>query len=174
MHKTELSELKANLARARKLVINSPKHLREEREAEVERLERAMKRTESIVNREKREHAEQSALEKIKKEEKEKREHGKKGWWLKDSEKKEIRARARLDAIAQEGGKRAVKKALEKKQKKNGQKEKKSRPFAAPARPARDVPAEGGESRKRGREEGRRERPESGSRPPHKRPRVDR
>jgi len=86
MHKTELSELKANLARARKLVINSPKHLREEREAEVERLERAMKRTESIVNREKREHAEQSALEKIKKEEKEKREHGKKGWWLKDCE----------------------------------------------------------------------------------------
>jgi len=37
--------------------------------------------------------------------------------------------RARYEAIAEEGGKRAVKKAIEKRQKKIGQKEKKSRPY---------------------------------------------
>lgn len=46
------------------------------------------------------------------------------------AEKKDIKARARLDVIAKEGGKKAVKKAIEKKQRKIGQKEKKSRPFA--------------------------------------------
>ena len=37
--------------------------------------------------------------------------------------------RARYEALAAEGGKRAVKKAIEKRQKKIGQKEKKSRPY---------------------------------------------
>lgn len=46
------------------------------------------------------------------------------------AEKKEFLVRARYDALAAEGGKRAVKKAIEKKQKKIGQKEKRSRPFA--------------------------------------------
>jgi ribosomal RNA-processing protein 36 len=45
------------------------------------------------------------------------------------AEKKELLAKARLDAIASVGGKQAVKKAIEKKQKKIGQKEKKMRPF---------------------------------------------
>jgi len=36
---------------------------------------------------------------------------------------------ARYEALAADGGKRAVKRAMEKKQKKIGQKEKKSRPF---------------------------------------------
>lgn len=38
--------------------------------------------------------------------------------------------RARYDALAASGGRVAVKKAIEKKQKKNNQKEKRSRPFA--------------------------------------------
>lgn len=42
--------------------------------------------------------------------------------------------KARYDAIASNGGKRAVKKAIEKKQKKQNQKEKRSRPFPAPGR----------------------------------------
>lgn len=46
------------------------------------------------------------------------------------ADKKELLVRARYDALAAAGGKRAVKKAIEKKQKKIGQKEKKSRPFA--------------------------------------------
>lgn len=45
------------------------------------------------------------------------------------AEKKALLAKARLDAIASVGGKRAVKKAIEKKEKKVSQKEKKMRPF---------------------------------------------
>lgn len=47
------------------------------------------------------------------------------------ADKKELLVRARYDALAQAGGKSAVKRAIEKKQKKISQKEKKSRPFAA-------------------------------------------
>lgn len=43
--------------------------------------------------------------------------------------KRELLIRARYEALAADGGKRAVKKAIEKKQKKIGQKEKKSRPY---------------------------------------------
>jgi len=46
------------------------------------------------------------------------------------ADKKALLVRARHDALAVTGGKRAVKKAIEKKRKKIGQKEKKSRPFA--------------------------------------------
>ena len=48
------------------------------------RLELAVKRAESTVNKEKRELAEQQAFAKLKREEKEKRKVGKKDWWLKD------------------------------------------------------------------------------------------
>ncbi|KAF8523081.1 hypothetical protein BU17DRAFT_75025 [Hysterangium stoloniferum] len=161
LHKSELTTLKESLSRARKLLISSPRHLREERQQEVQRLEQAVKRAESTVNRERREEAERKALEKINKEEKDKRKTGKKNWWLKDADKKAVRVRARLDAIAESGGKRAVKKAIEKKQKKIGQKEKKSRPFLRPEH------SDG--SRKHQREEsGNSERRSS------KRPRVDR
>lgn len=46
------------------------------------------------------------------------------------ADKKELLLRARYDNIATTGGKSAIKKAIEKRQKKIGQKEKKSRPFA--------------------------------------------
>jgi len=48
---------------------------------------------------------------------------------LNSAEKRELVTRARYDALAAKGGKRAVKKAIEKKQKKISQKEKRSRPF---------------------------------------------
>lgn len=44
------------------------------------------------------------------------------------AEKKELLIRARHDALSQQGGRLAVKKAIEKKQKKISQKEKKRRP----------------------------------------------
>lgn len=44
------------------------------------------------------------------------------------ADKRELLTKARYEAIEQEGGKRAVKKAIAKKQQKNEQKEKKSRP----------------------------------------------
>jgi ribosomal RNA-processing protein 36 len=45
-------------------------------------------------------------------------------------EKKDLLLKARFEALQAEGGKRAIKKAIEKKQKKVAGKEKKSRPFA--------------------------------------------
>lgn len=64
------------------------------------------------------------------------------------ADEKAIRQRARLDALAESGGQRAVKKAEERKQRKIGQKEKKSRPFPAPPRPQSENNSSG--SKKRG------------------------
>ncbi|KAJ7634264.1 hypothetical protein DFH06DRAFT_1284458 [Mycena polygramma] len=129
-HKTELRTLRENLKAARKLLASSPRDLRPEREAEIGRLEMAVKRAESMVNKDRRAKVDQEALTKLSEGERAKRKEGKGGWWMKEAEKKEFLVRARYDALAAEGGKRAVKKAIEKKQKKIGQKEKKSRPFA--------------------------------------------
>ncbi|KDQ63597.1 hypothetical protein JAAARDRAFT_169593 [Jaapia argillacea MUCL 33604] len=130
MHQTELSTLRENLKRARKLLSSSPRDLREERAMEVARLEQAVKRAESSVNRDKRDKIEEAAIHRVKKDELEKRKQGKGAWFMKDSSKKELLVRARYDALAESGGKRAVKKAIDKKQKKISQREKKSRPFA--------------------------------------------
>lgn len=174
MHTEELTTLKDNLKRARKLLATSPRDLREEREKEVQRLEKAMKRTESLVNKDRREKIEQEALGKVAAEEKAKRKEGKGAWYLKQCEyyafsssisfllfhyptkcmlmvgtivadKKEMLLRAKYDALAATGGSRAVKKAMEKKQKKIGQKEKKRRPFAAaPPPPSSSATARAG------------------------------
>ncbi|KAF7306896.1 hypothetical protein MIND_00482100 [Mycena indigotica] len=128
-HKTELQTLRENLKLARKRVASSPRDLREEREAEVQRLERAVKRTESLVNQDRKGKIDRDALAALRETEKAKQKDGKKAWWMKTSEKKEVIMRARYEALASEGGSRAVKKAIEKKQRKIGQKEKKSRPF---------------------------------------------
>lgn len=84
MHKTELSTLKDNLKRAKKMLASSPRDQREEREREVAKLEQAVKRAESNVNRDKREQVEQEALQKVKQEEKEKRKAGKGVWHMKE------------------------------------------------------------------------------------------
>ncbi|KAI0322649.1 hypothetical protein OF83DRAFT_541926 [Amylostereum chailletii] len=132
LHKDEMKTLRDNLKRARKLLSSSPKDLRPEREQEVERLERAVKRAESSVNRDKREKIEQEALSQVSREEREKRKQGKGAYYMKNAEKKSLLLKARYDAMAAEGGRKAVKKAIEKKQKKISQKETKSRPFARP------------------------------------------
>ncbi|KAA1471536.1 DUF947-domain-containing protein [Dentipellis sp. KUC8613] len=129
MHETELKTLRDNLKRARKLLASSPGNLREAREREVERLELAVKRAESIVNKERRERAEHDALRRAAREEKEKRQQGKQSYWMKDAEKKKLLVKARYEAVAARGGKGAVKRAIERKQKKMSQKETKSRPF---------------------------------------------
>ena len=84
MHVEELKTLKENLKRAQKLLRSSPKDLRHEREEEVERLTRAVKRAESTVNKDRREAIESAALEKAQKEEKERRKAGKRAWHMKD------------------------------------------------------------------------------------------
>jgi ribosomal RNA-processing protein 36 len=79
----ELSTLRGHVKRARKLLANSPSHLRVEREEEVKRLEHAMKGAESAVNLDNRERVELEALQSAKKTEEEKRKQGKAGWWMK-------------------------------------------------------------------------------------------
>jgi len=86
MHETELSTLKENLKRAKKMLASSPRDQREEREYEVAKLEQAVKRAESNVNKDKREQIEQDALQRAKQDEKEKRKAGKGAWHMKDSE----------------------------------------------------------------------------------------
>ncbi|KAI9511799.1 hypothetical protein F5148DRAFT_949007, partial [Russula earlei] len=129
MRQSELSTLRDHLKRARKRLSSSPRHLRPEREEEVERLSLAVKRAESSVNRDKRERVEQEALSTMAKEERNKRQKGKKPFWLKDAEKKKLLLKARYDAMTAEGGKRAVKKVIEKKRRKLSQRETKSRPL---------------------------------------------
>lgn len=79
----ELSTLHEHMKRAKKLLANSPSHLRAEREEEVKRLEHAVKRAESGVNSDNRERVESKALQSAKQTEKEKRGQGKAGWWMK-------------------------------------------------------------------------------------------
>ncbi|KAF8078664.1 DUF947-domain-containing protein [Lyophyllum atratum] len=128
-HIKELQTLRENLKRARKLLASSPRDTYEERANEVQRLEQAVKRAESLVNKDRRDKVEQEALAKVSKEERERRKQGKGEWHLKDANKRELLMKARYEALAADGGNRAVKKAIEKRQKKIGQKEKKSRPY---------------------------------------------
>ncbi|KAI0651924.1 hypothetical protein C8Q79DRAFT_922543 [Trametes meyenii] len=148
MHEGEMKTLKENLKRARKLLANSPRDLREEREAEVQRLERAVKRAESTVNKDRQEKVQMEALGKLAKEERERQKEGKKAWYMKNTDKKALLLRAKYDALAEQGGRGAVRKAIEKKQKKVNQKEKKKRPFVT--RPPPRIAGDGaGPSRKR-------------------------
>ena len=107
---------------------------------------------------------EEDALQRVKQEEKDKRKAGKRAWHMKEcetdflslttarslidppytiAEKRELLVKARYDALAAEGGKRGVRKAIEKKQKKIGQKEKKRRPFDSKPPPSRKRSFEG-------------------------------
>jgi len=99
MHKTELSTLKENLKRAKKMLASSSRDQREEREQEVAKLEQAIKRAESNVNRDKREQIEQDALREAKQEEEEKRKAGKGAWHMKDSKAKVLPCRSHADRL---------------------------------------------------------------------------
>jgi len=66
------------------LLASSPRDLRDERQQEVNRLELAMKRAESSVNKDRREVVEQMALSQAIKEEQDRQKRGKGGWWMKE------------------------------------------------------------------------------------------
>ena len=82
--KTELGTLQENLKRARTLLATSPQNLFDERDREVKKLELAVKRAESMVNKDRKDMIERETLLKLTREEKEKRKQGKKHWWLKE------------------------------------------------------------------------------------------
>lgn len=61
---------------------------------------------------------------------------------LRKADEKELRVKARYEMLATAGGQRAVKKAIDKRQKKISQKEKRSRPYLS-----RNLGGEGSEER---------------------------
>jgi ribosomal RNA-processing protein 36 len=141
----ELATLRETLKQARKSLASSPSDLRSERENEVYRLEQAIKRAESMVNKDRLDQVQRDALGKAKKEEELKRQQGK-GFWRKVNvyliyflsdlfdicrvaDQQQLVMKARCEALAKEGGARAVKKAILKKQKKVSQSAKRSRPY---------------------------------------------
>ena len=75
--------MRETLKQARKLLASSPRELRSEREDEVCRLDQAVKRAESMVNKDRLDQVQRDALGKAKKEEKLKRQQGKGKWFLK-------------------------------------------------------------------------------------------
>jgi len=68
------------------MLSSSPRDQRTEREHEVYRLEQAVKRAESLVNRDRLEQVQKEAMSKVKKEEQQKRSEGKKEWYMKKGE----------------------------------------------------------------------------------------
>lgn len=65
------------------MLASSSRDLRSKREQEVERLERAVKRAESMVNKDRLDQVEKEAMSQARKVEQEKRAQGKKAWYLK-------------------------------------------------------------------------------------------
>ena len=82
-HKMELATLRETLKQARKSLASSPSDLLSERENEVYRLEQAIKRAESMVNKDRLDQVQRDALGKVKKDEELKRQKGKGKWFLK-------------------------------------------------------------------------------------------
>ena len=86
VHDNELNTLRDNLKRARKLLGNAPRHLKDDYEAEVQPLELAVKRAESAVNKDRMNKIQREAFRKASKDEKEKRNKGKGSWYMKNCE----------------------------------------------------------------------------------------
>jgi ribosomal RNA-processing protein 36 len=79
----ELNTLKHSMKLARKLLSSAPRDLRPRYEQEIERLNLAVKRAESAVNKDKRELVELDAMKRAVAEERQKRQQGKGAWWMK-------------------------------------------------------------------------------------------
>ncbi|WRT69665.1 uncharacterized protein IL334_006655 [Kwoniella shivajii] len=128
--KEELSSLKKSLSVAMKLERTCPWAEKPQRTAEREEIELKLGQVRTKLVRTERENRERDVLAKFKKEERGKREEGKGAWYMKNSEKRDLLLKSKFESLEKQGGKSAVKKAMEKKRKKIASKEKKSRPFA--------------------------------------------
>jgi ribosomal RNA-processing protein 36 len=85
-HTNELTTLKDSLKRARKRLESASRDLRPQYEEEIEKLNLAVKRAESAVNKDRREHTESEAMRRVVADERQKRQQGKGAWWLKRCE----------------------------------------------------------------------------------------
>ncbi|GAA6054353.1 hypothetical protein JCM3770_003331 [Rhodotorula araucariae] len=100
-------------------------------EEEKERIEEALRRMENRDVTRRMKEREQEAMKSWKKEEQDKRAHGKKAFYLKESERKKLFLKAKFDELSQD--KRKLHKAIDKKRKKTAQKEKKAMPNMRPS-----------------------------------------
>ncbi|KZO96287.1 DUF947-domain-containing protein, partial [Calocera viscosa TUFC12733] len=125
----EVQSLKEALRVARRRLPSTPREQREEAELEVQRLAAALKRAESVHEASTREAHESSVLRAVKKKEMAARAEGKGEWHMKRGERKTLLLEARFERLREEGGPRAVQKALRRREKKEGEREKRSRPF---------------------------------------------
>lgn len=86
IQKIEVPTLKGSLNATRKALLSSPREMRPELETEISRLERALKRAESSVQKSDRDKRERKALMEAEKAEREKRAQGKGSWYMKKCE----------------------------------------------------------------------------------------
>ena len=82
LQQSEVASLKLALKAARKAAANSSKVTKEAREEEVRKLQKALKRTESMVEKSRRDVRERETISEVKKQEKKKQEDGKKPWYM--------------------------------------------------------------------------------------------
>ncbi|KAF8343092.1 uncharacterized protein EI90DRAFT_3115589 [Cantharellus anzutake] len=145
LQEDELSQLKTTLSDAKKQLVTCPPEERTEREEGVNKLWKATRRLVTAVDRTKREKRDHDVLRKVKKEAQAKQREGKKAWFLKKATQRELLTKARFEELEAQGGKQAVKKAIEKRKLKVSQKEKRSRPDFLPKQSssARGKPAGG-------------------------------
>ncbi|GAA6039237.1 hypothetical protein JCM8097_003220 [Rhodosporidiobolus ruineniae] len=120
--RAELDEMRKTVAAAKKKRNIPPDTMLE--------LEESLRRMENREVTRRTKEREQEAVAKWKREEKAKQKEGKKAFHLKNSAKKELFAKAKFDELSQD--KRKLHKAMDKKRKKMGQKEKKLMPNARP------------------------------------------
>lgn len=163
LFETEFAELKKAVVAATKAERSCPLREKPARTADRERLELELGRMRSRIDRAKGEKREREVLAQVKKQERDKRSEGKGAWYMKKGqsesgfllsripnllhrdgnalmspgEKRDLLLKARFDALEQEGGKRAVKKAVDKKRKKVAGREKRSRPDGPGGAPVR-------------------------------------
>ncbi|KAG8906423.1 hypothetical protein FRB99_006925 [Tulasnella sp. 403] len=126
--KQETSKLRDAVTKASREAKNDPGS--ERKQKELDQLRRQLNKAETFLRRTEQQAREKEVLSKAMKLEREKREKGKKPWYMKASEKRKLLLESKFEDLATSGGQRMVKKALDKKQRKIAQKEKKSRPFA--------------------------------------------
>ncbi|KAK6908487.1 hypothetical protein I203_102489 [Kwoniella mangroviensis CBS 8507] len=116
--KEELSSLKTALAQAQKIERTCPWAEKAARTAEREKIELDLGRVRTRLVKSQNEERERNVLARMKKEEREKREQGKGAWFMKKSEKRDLLLKSKFESLEAQGGKSAVKKAMEKKRKK--------------------------------------------------------
>ncbi|ORX37756.1 hypothetical protein BD324DRAFT_623215 [Kockovaella imperatae] len=128
--RSEFDEISRALAVARRAEKTCPLVEKHKWSEECERLDRAHNRVRSRLDTIEQDERDRAALSEARKEEREKQKAGKAPWYLKKSQRKDILLHARFKALEEKGGKRAVRKAVEKKRRQVAGKEKKSRPDA--------------------------------------------